>query len=59
MCYHTGYASVYHNHDGINLNNARSSDGWEAYNIISAENKDNLILHSASGNAIVHNNSVF
>lgn len=56
MCYKPGYASVYHNSIGITLNNARSNDGWIATNIISAENKKNLVLHSASGNNIIHNN---
>jgi hypothetical protein len=42
--------------DGVTLNTKRSDDGYDATEIIVAECRVNLKLHSASANYIIHDN---
>jgi len=53
-CYHVGYVSVHHCIDGVTLNTGSAKDGYDATNIILAENKINIKLHTGS-TAIIHN----
>lgn len=54
-CYHIGYVSVHDAVDGVTFNSNNADDGYDANQLIVAECKTNIILHTGSS-AIVHNN---
>jgi len=45
-CYHMGYVSVFNTEDGVTLNTKVANDGYDATEMITAECKINLKLHS-------------
>ena len=50
-----GYTAIYHCQEGITLNLGHANEGYDATEMVLAENGKNIELHSASSSRI-HNN---